>query len=171
MNLIAYTTTRLQIQPLSQSLNDNQLTDIKTLLSPSVVEHLPPYFHNINSLGQVTTWLNKMHSESQLLGIFQQGVSHAISQEKLIGFIFLSNTAHKEAHLGYLLAQDQWGKGYAKECLQGLIDFYNVHKFITCLHAGVDGNNLASIKLLGSLGFTATQSSQGSLWYRYDFTD
>lgn len=165
MTAIDFKTQRLRIAPFEHHPNQQILAQILTILSPPVVERLPPYFHELTTLHDVQKWLDKLHSESQLLGIYQQSQN----AQTLIGFVFVSQTQLNEANLGYLLAQQQWGQGYGKECIQGLLKFYDSQGALTHLHAGVDADNLPSSKLLQSLGFTAVNTNEATLWYRYDF--
>lgn len=55
-----------------------------------------------------------MCSESRLLQV-------KLGQHETIGFLFVYVENESDAHIGYLLAEEHWGKGYASELLQGFI--------------------------------------------------
>jgi RimJ/RimL family protein N-acetyltransferase len=124
------------------------LSKVIALFSPLVVKALPPYFHGITSLEQAEAWFVKMTSDSRLLTVSSKDTN------ELLGFVFLSLSTNNTAHIGYLLGEQYWGKGYAKECLGGLIDWCLAGAAIKVLIGGVEKGNVASAKLLEGLGFT-----------------
>lgn len=76
---IAFTTTRLEVENVdsylaSGLLKSQLLSEIVSLLSPSVVELLPPYFHDINTESDAEIWLMKMVSESHLFSVKGKGL-------------------------------------------------------------------------------------------------
>ncbi|MGJ8681488.1 hypothetical protein [Paraglaciecola sp.] len=60
------------------------LERITDLLTPQVVENLPPHFANIMSTLDAKLWFLKMVSESTLLSVKQT------ETQTIIGFVFLS---------------------------------------------------------------------------------
>ena len=73
-----------------------------------------------------------------------------------------------EAHIGYLLGERYWGKGYAKELLSALIKWSSQEGSITKLVAGVEGGNIASSSLLRKLGFMEQEgNTETSVFYEY----
>lgn len=55
--------------------------------------------------------------------------------------------------IGYLLAKDQWGRGYATEVAHGLVDHGFTVQNEPCLGAKVWADNPASSRVLEKLGF------------------
>ncbi len=134
------------------------------LLTPKVVVNLPPYFKNINSILDAQKWFEKMVSESRLFLVIDA------ETDTIIGFVFIFIESSTDAHIGYLLGESYWNKGYATELLKGMIDFVNHENKLNRLIAGVDVNNLASIKLLNKLGFTKSfQKENEPMFYEYKF--
>ncbi|MBF4344461.1 N-acetyltransferase, partial [Vibrio anguillarum] len=88
---------------------------IPNILTPLVVENLPPYFHGITSVELATVWLDRMSSESRLLQVKSEA-------QELIGFLFAYVESESEAHIGYLLSEEYWGKGLASELLKSFIE-------------------------------------------------
>jgi len=76
-------------------------------------------------------------------------------RDQLIGgcTLFSINATHARAEIGYALASDCWGRGYAQEALRAVLD----HAFgVLRLHrieADVDPRNAGSRRLLERLGF------------------
>ena len=67
-----------------------------------------------------------------------------------------------EAHIGYLLAQQRWGKGVATEALQALTLWLSKYRSGR-LVAGVDSENAASTRVLEKLGFKRmTENTPGA---------
>jgi RimJ/RimL family protein N-acetyltransferase len=158
-----YPTTRLQVGEIFDS---NQTSDFfvsaMEILTPSVVANLPPYFQNVNSIPSAQEWLKHVVSDGRLF------VVKRIGESKAIGFVFLSTEKSSGAHIGYLLGESYWGKGYATEILKGLIDFIASEDQVTRLIAGVATENVASIKLLQKMGFIHSSSEDnGTMFYEY----
>lgn len=145
---MTYQTSRLSVVEVSSDTPQLEiLAGIPELLTPKVVEHLPPYFNNITSNSEAKNWLQKMATESLLFAVKR------METNTLIGFVFVYVEHGTDAHIGYLLGESHWRKGYATELLQGLIDFVITDKKWDKLIAGVDASNKVSSKLLLKLGF------------------
>jgi len=163
---ITYKTVRLSVAELTDELDDSALStilaDCLDLLTPSVVQHLPADFQDINSIEEAQKWLVKLRSESQLLLIKQA------DKNCTIGFLFIHSDQTKQAHIGYLLGEEFWGQGFATEVLQGLLAFAAQHTDWTHIIGGVTKDNTASAKLLSKLGFIPSSSrDQHMTYYSY----
>lgn len=159
----SYHTSRIQISETHSSNQDTDfLVSVMEVLTPRVVESLPPYFQNVDSKSSAQAWLNKIISEGRLFIVKLAG------ERKIIGFVFLSTESCGDTHIGYLLGESYWGKGYATEILKGLIDSFESEDQITRLIAGVASDNIASIKLLRKLGFIHSSSEDnGTMFFEY----
>lgn len=71
------------------------------------------------------------------------------THDALIGILLLSQ--HDVTRIGYLLAENVWGKGYASELLLGLT---RASPRPVYLRAGVEANDPASARVLEKAGFT-----------------
>ena len=71
----------------------------------------------------------------------------------VIGTLSTKDTRHRVAEIGYMLARDAWGRGFAREGVGRLIDllFDEGHRRVV---ADTDPDNAASNRLLRQLGFT-----------------
>ena len=160
---ITIVTERLDVQEVaahpSIKVIEPLLTAITKTLTPTVVENLPPYFHDIVTIEDAKHWLDKMLDESRLLLVKEQ------SSNEIIGFLFISNSDYSEAHIGYLLSEKHWGKGLATELLSGFIEMAARLKQWKKLVGGVDVTNKASSKLLTRLGFKKASAKDGIVFY------
>jgi len=164
-----YSTPRLAVQQLAEDMPADQLQVIGTaaqvILSPSVVAHLPPNFQNIQSLAAAQGWLENMLAESTLLTIRETSADQ--HQGPLMGFVFVY-VDDQDAHLGYLLGEAYWGKGFASEFLAGLLAYAKQHTSWGKLIGGVGKENQASSHVLSKLGFVAEhRDSNGTTFYAY----
>ena len=76
---------------------------------------------------------------------------HEKGTDALIGLMFLTPSLNNDSHLGYLLGQSAWGKGFASELLAGLV--LHVPKTGFRLLGGVGRENPASAHALRNTGF------------------
>ncbi|WP_157822473.1 GNAT family N-acetyltransferase [Psychromonas sp. Urea-02u-13] len=161
-----YQTSRLSVVEVFRGTRETDiLVSITKLLTPKVVESLPQYFRNINSISDAECWLKKMLPESRLFVVRHTG------NNMIIGFVFVFVESNTDAHVGYLLGEPYWGKGYATELLKGLIDFINNENKINLLIAGVATNNIVSSRLLNKLGFIKSDSENNEIvFYKYQLS-
>jgi RimJ/RimL family protein N-acetyltransferase len=166
-----FSTPRLKVIEANTLLDTLDLNaiypSIIQILSPEVVINLPPYFAHINSIDVAENWFEKILNESTLFLVYLTSI------DQLIGFSFVSlgndQTECRQAHLGYLLAQEHWGKGIASELLVALLDDYKRSKLADTLIAGVESSNLSSIFLLKKLGFQQVRNQESDeLFFHYD---
>jgi len=162
----SYQTPRLQIAEVYNSNQNSEfLVSVLDILTPSVVGSLPPYFQNVNSISSAREWLKQIVSDGRLF------VVKLVGESKAIGFVFLSTENSGDTHIGYLLAESYWGKGYATEILKGVIDFIKSEDQVTRLIAGVATDNVASIKLLQKLDFIhSSTEDNGTMFYEYQLS-
>lgn len=78
-----------------------------------------------------------------------------------------------EAMLAFYLAREYWGRGLASEAGRAFVD----HGFATLglrkIHAGMNANNAASIRVIEKLGFTRVRSGEGGghRWHDYELVN
>jgi RimJ/RimL family protein N-acetyltransferase len=84
------------------------------------------------------------------------------SENKVIGFIGLNCTDDSTRNLGFCIHTNYQGNGYAKEAVSELLSYakhkLNVHRLIS----GTAKDNIPSVELLKSVGFSITGESIGS---------
>ena len=163
---LAFTTARLAVIEIAETLASSErsalLAQIPQILTTPVVEHLPPYFHGIDSVELADTWLTRMLSESRFFQV-------KLTTGETIGFLFAYVEDETQAHIGYLLAKEAWGKGLASELLQGFILEASRSTPWVKLIGGVDRANLASAHLLKKLGFVERNRGENPvIFFEYD---
>lgn len=136
--------------------DQTQLTaEVIELLTPQVVKTLPEEWHNITTAEQALSWLQARFTESDVLMIHDKPSDH------VIGFMFTYDSktedGHEAVNIGYLLGEGHWRKGYASEVLKGLVEHYKASSEVQMLYAGVEANNVGSIKVLEKTGFTTSR--------------
>ena len=161
----SFTTSRLTVTELTAGSSALSVTslieEIPTILKPTVVQNLPPYFHGVTSIELAETWLNIMLSESRLFVVQSKEGTY-------IGFLFAYEDEDDCAHIGYLLAEPYWGKGLASELLQGFMNDVLSKEGWRKLIGGVEPSNVASANLLKKLGFVEKPSDDSSVvFYEY----
>lgn len=65
-----------------------------------------------------------------------------------------------ELRLGYLIVESRWGRGYATELLQGLVEWVRIAPFRRIV-AGVASDNVASKRVLEKSGFVRHGEANG----------
>ena len=87
--------------------------------------------------------------------LFQWGIA-ARDDDRVIGTATLAGLSaeHRRAEVGYALARDAWGRGYATEAVEALVAFAFDALALHRLEADVDPRNARSIRVLERLGFT-----------------
>ncbi|MBU2972163.1 GNAT family N-acetyltransferase [Pseudoalteromonas sp. C2R02] len=161
-----FNTSRLVVDEIpsevSEKMSDEFFTNIINILTPMVVKDLPPYFHNILTIADAKLWFERMISESTFFTVKDA------KNTQLIGFIFVYLESDSEAHIGYLLKEDYWGKGLAKELLSEFICWCKTQTSWSKLVGGVSKDNFVSSNLLTKLGFMKSGSDDNhSVFYEY----
>lgn len=72
--------------------------------------------------------------------------------DTVVGFVRLGMTGVRAAKLGYAVAADHWGRGYAREATGAVIDFGFRELGLHRISAAIGPENSASIKIADSTG-------------------
>ena len=149
-------TERLLIKSVKSQIVDDDSKRLYTgkvlqLLTPAVTSSLPADWQNITSYQEARKWWQQRIEESCLLSIQLK------ASDEIIGFVFLYDDETEQAqvnlHIGYLLGEAYWAKGYGSELINGLVNWTYLDKNIRSLVGGVEINNIASIKVMEKNGF------------------
>lgn len=126
---------------------ENRLAQI---LTPPVLAHLPPSLQLPEAENAVQGWVSARAAESRVFVVV------SAADQAIIGLLFLAQLPGTEAtetyHLGYLLAESRWGRGYGTELVKGLVAAKGIAHPARIV-GGVDKNNAASAKVLLKSGF------------------
>ncbi len=77
----------------------------------------------------------------------------------------------RSAEIGYTLGSRHWGKGYATEAAQALIEFLFTDPSVTRISASLHPDNIASAMVLERLGFVFEGHTRLSFWVGADNSD
>ncbi|WP_421905739.1 GNAT family N-acetyltransferase [Mameliella sp.] len=150
--MTGFTTKRLRVTPWGTALDDPASRAVikdrlARILTPPVLRPLPPSVQLDGTAEQIANWIAARRAASEVW-LVETG-------EALIGLLMLFSDPEGDrncAHLGYLFAEEAWGKGFASELVQGLAAHLDATAPMTLL-AGVDRSNPASARVLEKSGF------------------
>lgn len=74
--------------------------------------------------------------------------------DRVIGFCRIGLSGVKAGKLGYAIAYDEWGKGYATDVARTMVDFGFQKLGLHRISAAIAPDNTTSIKVVEKLGFS-----------------
>ena len=104
------------------------------------------------------------------------GINWAIENKfngRMIGYVGFWRiiTEHVRAEIGYALKPPVWGKGYMKEAIMAALYFGFEQLGLHSVEANVNPKNLASVRLLKSLGFKKEGHFRENYYFDGQFFD
>lgn len=151
-----FATERLLVEQWGADLADQgryrQLCgDLERILTPRVLNFLPQPLHVGTRENSIENWISKRDVEADMYTV------RRANDRQLVGLLLLAEITDADGsatiHLGYLFAENAWGKGYATELLRGLIPWLGRHGEAKALFAGVQKGHDASVRVLQKTGF------------------
>jgi len=132
---------------------------IVSIVSPEVTKALPLGWQEVDTVQKARDWIRARNEDSEVLAI-QYG-----PQSLLVGFLFLngeylSGSNLIDIRLGYLLAEETWGKGVGSELIKGLVDWCANAGNVSSISGGVESSNIASMRVLEKNGFTIMTTAE-----------
>ena len=118
-----------------------------------VMETLPKIINNLTLAGHATgfeSWMIIKRDSNEIIGD--------------LGFKGFNYTA-QNIDIGYGLIAEERGKGYAEEATKALIEWAFSHARVKEITAQCLANNMASIKLLQKLKFTAQRTNEDYIFW------
>jgi RimJ/RimL family protein N-acetyltransferase len=76
-----------------------------------------------------------------------------------VGYIQATVAMNGDAFVGYVIFPSMWGRGYATEAVQAMMDFLRVRYSTRKFSASVDTRNDRSVRVLNRLGYSLVASS------------
>ena len=169
-----FKTARLSVENVYPNYTDTAsepiiAKNLLLLLTPEVTQELPKSWQNITRAEQAIAWWQTQLNEGVVLVIKTQ------TDDRINGLLFLYEAIKNgqlsgDVHLGYLLKQSAWGKGYASELLAGLIGWAKQDRQINKLISGVSPSNKASMRVLEKNGFKSSPLKKGETTYFFEYT-
>jgi len=162
-----FDTPRLSLRRWRPDEDRHAVGELETVLRPRVLQHLPETMQLRADAAPVARWVDDRLAESMLFVARSRSGGHIAGL--LILAAFDAPDAPMSVHLGYLLAEAEWGKGLATELLTGLIDAARPAAPLR-LVGGTASENAASVRVLEKAGFErqAERSDDGTLMFALD---
>jgi len=151
-----FRTRRLHVQSWAPCLEDagrhrSLIGELTPVLTPEVLRQLPEPLQISDGPDAVAQWVSAREAESDVFTVRDDASS------SIVGLLILAEFPEPDAtatiHLGYLFAEDSWGKGYATELLLGLVLWLGEQDRQIRLIGGVEKSNIASARVLQKAGF------------------
>lgn len=135
---------------------DSLVEIVREMLTTGVTEQLPESWQGPYSVDRAVNWIRDRDGDgTQLLALSSR-------TREPVALLLLHEEAPApagragEVRLGYMVAERQWGMGFATELLGGLIDWARVAG-VASIVAGVARGNGASIRVLEKCGLTRVE--------------
>lgn len=174
-----FATERLTVTTWREQLTDPAsrgalATRVSEILTANVAKTLPQGWQGIATQNDALAWIDEMSEEGEVFAI------RLTASDEIIGFLtmFIERDAGLgglRLHLGYFLAESNWGQGLGGELIAGLVawcqgtgrDALNVREIV----GFVEPDNAASAKVLTRNGFEAAPEARadGMVAYKHAF--
>lgn len=151
-----FETERLRVRDWQKVLSSGQAPPwlekgLSQLLTPNVLKHLPPSLQLSGDDNAVADWISLQAGAGKTF-LVQDRHSGG-----LLGLLILSvvgeDPSANQLHIGYMFAEEAWGKGLATELVTGVVEHVPRGRGITVM-AGVGLDNPGSAKVLDKVGFS-----------------
>lgn len=137
------------------------------VMTAATTAELPPEWHGGFDAERAACWITERDAESPTLLVIERENGEAV------GFLVLFEVEEDggliDLRLGYVLAEDAWGRGFASELVAGLVGWAATEPSVAALSGGVAVGNDASSRVLLKNGFEPAGRSGGEETYRRTF--
>ena len=151
-----------------------ELADVVAgMLTPAVTRSLPGPWSGGYTVDRARGWIRERDDEGAALLVLDRSSRHPVG----LVLLFEEHVAEGQARgpvdvrLGYLFAEDSWGKGFASELVAGFVGWCRDHE-VASIAGGVADDNLASARVLTKNGFQQVTAEDavgpGERLYRVD---
>lgn len=162
-----FDTPRLTVRRWRPVEDRRAVADLGGVLTPRVLQHLPEPLQLGPGKSDIAEWVDDRLAESALF------TARSRSGGQIAGLMILAAFDAPDAplsvHVGYLLAEAEWGKGLASELMSGLIDAACAAAPLRLI-GGTASDNRASVRVLAKAGFRrdAERSGDGTIMFVRD---
>lgn len=135
-----------------RALQPSDLNDLYEYASDPQIDQYVPWEH-YKDIDEARENLNGFLEEYEKDGLGAWGIEHQ-ADRKLIGIINTSipHRIHRRVEVGYTIARENWGHGFATEALQALIQFGFEKMDLLRIEAVILPQNTASARVLLKAG-------------------
>jgi len=163
-----FETERLLVASWHGEPDDDRLAAfLVTMLTPAVTSGLPPEWAGPYDGERAAAWIRERDAESTVLLVKERvagtplGLLIVASEESV--------RTPTDLLIGYVLAEDRWGRGLGGELVGGFVAWARAHGGICSVSAGVAADNPASARVLAEHGFEPFDAGRTSeQTYRLD---
>jgi RimJ/RimL family protein N-acetyltransferase len=154
-----FATTRLSLRRWRPVADRHAVADLGVVLTPRVLQHLPEPLQLGTGNAAIAEWVEDRLAESALF------MARTRPEGRLAGLLILAAFEEPGAppaiHVGYLLAEAEWGRGLATELMSGLIEAAAAAAPLRLI-GGAAGDNAASVRVLEKAGFRRDPDLSGN---------
>ena len=158
-----FETARLLVKDwhsLSSSCRPKELVDVvSAMLTERVTLSLPSTWQGTYTIERAREWIRERDREGPTLLVVDKLTQQAVGLMILIEMQAEGGTDETEVRLGYLLSEDNWGKGMASELVEGFVSWCREQTAISSIAGGVAIDNPASKRVLQKNGFRLSRGS------------
>lgn len=122
------------------------------MLSDAVTRPLPPPWHGPYSVTRAREWIAERDAEGTTLLASEKGSGTPLAL-LLLAESESDDGGGAEVRLGYLVAEEAWGRGVATELVRGFVAWCREARPAATIAAGVDADNAPSARVLQKAGF------------------
>ena len=138
---------------------------ISEVLTPATTIALPPEWQGEFDRERAACWMEARDTESPTLLVVEAEAAMAVGLMILFESADRGNGDRIDVRLGYVLAEEAWGRGLATELVAGLVTWARSEPSIGSVSAGVADGNEASVRVLVKTGFELAGSRSGERFY------
>jgi RimJ/RimL family protein N-acetyltransferase len=162
----AYSTERLIVNEwheLAADFGHDLVEIVCRVLTPATTEHLPPDWQGAFDRARAQAWVEQRDAESPTLLAIENSTGEAVG---LLVVVAVEAPDGLDLRLGFVLAEQAWGKGLGHEMVRGLVDWAADASGFDSISGGVAAGNHASVRVLEKAGFGPVPSGTGERLYR-----
>lgn len=165
-----YTTERLRVGSWQWVAGEYGLdlpTEVTRVLTSRTTAALPGPWHGDFDDDRAKEWIAQRDAESPTL------LALEVESGRCVGLVIIAELplapSGIDIRIGYVLAEEAWGRGIATELVEGLVEWARGHPSVHRLSAGVEVTNRASVRVLDKAGFERTDAqATGTATYELD---
>ena len=159
-------TDRLRVDPWHTAGHELDLAEIVAgMLTTRTTTALPEAWRGGFSVDRASDWISERDAESPTLLATEAASGRAVGLVIIYGEPLDQSTM--DVRIGYLIAENAWGKGLATELVAGLVGWARTQPSVRTLTGGVDAANEASARVLTKNSFERIGDNEhGDVTYR-----
>jgi ribosomal-protein-alanine N-acetyltransferase len=139
---------------------------IAELLTERTTVALPEPWQGSYTVDRARAWIEERDAESPTLLVMEA------ASARPVGLVVLAEVplddSMVDVRIGYVIAEEAWGRGLATELLSGLVDWARTLPLARTLTGGVELTNHASVRVMENNGFHRISDNESTAAYQLD---